>query len=72
MVFRKGPFLGWYAPIGKPRNAADMTGLLASGNGAASQPIAAASAASAASAAVAKAVKPALKTMALTAPVRVN
>ena len=51
------------APIGKPRLAADMTGLLASGNGAASQAVAAASAA------VAKAVKPALKTVAVTAPV---
>ena len=54
------------APIGKPRLAADMTGLPTSGNGAASQPVAAASAASAA---VAKAVKPALKTVAVTAPV---
>ena len=57
------------APIGKPRLAADMVGLLASGNGTASQPVAAASAASVA---VAKVVKPALKTTALTAPVRVN
>ena len=60
------------APIGKPRLAADMAGLLASGNGTANQPIAAASAASAASAVVAKAVKPALKTTAVTVPVRVN
>ena len=63
------------APIGKPRLAADMAGLLASGNGTASQPIVAANAAnaaSAASAAVAKAVKPALKSTAVTAAARVN
>ena len=54
------------APIGKPRLAADMTGLLASGNGAASQPVAAASAA------VGQVVKPALKTTAVTAAARVN
>ena len=57
------------APIGKPRLAADMAGLLASGNGTANQPIAAASAASAV---IAKALKPALKTTAVTVPVRVN
>ena len=60
------------APIGKPRLAADMAGLLASGNGTASQPIVAANAANAASAAVAKAVKPALKSTAVTAAARVN
>ena len=60
------------APIGKPRLAADMAGLLASGNGTASQPIVAANAANAASAVSAKAVKPALKTTAVAAPVRVN
>jgi penicillin-binding protein 2 len=49
------------APIGKPRLAADMTGLLATGNGAASQPVAAASATSPASAAVAKAANQRLK-----------
>ena len=57
------------APIGKPRLAADMAGLLASGNGSASQPLAAASAASAA---VAKDVKLPLKTVASTTPARVN
>lgn len=63
------------APIGKPRLAADMPGLLAVGNGAASQSAATAataSAASAPSAAVAKAVKPALKTASVTASARVN
>ena len=57
------------APIGKPRLAADMVGLLASGNGSASQPI---SAASAASAALAKDVKLPLKTAASASPARVN
>jgi len=60
------------APIGKPRMAADMAGLLASGNGAASQSAATAGAARAASAAVALAVKPALKTAVVTVPARAN
>ena len=57
------------APIGKPRLAADMAGLLASGNGFASQR---ATAATAASAAIAKDLKLPLKTAASTPPGRVN
>ncbi len=57
------------APIGKPRMAADMVGLLTSINGAASQ---SSTTASAASAAVAQVVKPALKIVAVTAPARAN
>ncbi len=57
------------APIGKPRMAADMVGLLTSINGAASQ---SSTTASAASAAVAQVVKPALKTATVTAPARAN
>jgi len=60
------------APIGKPRMAADMAGLLASGNGAASQSAATAGAARAANAAVAQAVKPALKAAVVTVPARAN
>ncbi len=54
------------APIGKPRIAADMAGLLAAGNGAASQPLAAASAA------MVQAVKPVVKTAAIALPARAN
>ena len=54
------------APIGKPRMAADMAGLLTSTNGAASQSF------TAASVAVAQVVKPALKTAAVAAPARAN
>ena len=54
------------APIGKPRMAADMAGLLTSINGAASQSF------TTASAAVAQVVKPALKTAAVAAPARAN
>ena len=57
------------APIGKPRLTADMAGLLASGNGSASQR---APAASAASAAIAKDLKLPLKTAATITPARVN
>ena len=68
------------APIGKPRSAAEMVGLQATGNGAASQSPATASATTvttasvplAASAAVAQAVKPSLKTAVVTAPTRAN
>ena len=54
------------APIGKPRMAAEMAGLLTSINGAASQSF------TTASAAVAQVVKPALKTAAVAAPARAN
>ena len=63
------------APIGKPRTAADMAGLLASGNGVASQPVAAVSAAAAVVGQATKTtnlVKPILKTAAVGAPARVN
>lgn len=66
------------APIGKPRMAADMLGLLAVGSGAASQSaataaiVSAANAVSAVSAAVTKAAKPAVKTASVTASARIN
>ena len=57
------------APIGKPRMAADMAGLLAVSNGAASSPVATANVAAAR---ISQAVKPTLKTAAVVAPARVN
>ena len=57
------------APIGKPRMAADMAGLLAVSNGAASSPVATANVAAAR---ISQAVKPPLKTAAVVAPARVN
>ena len=63
------------APIGKPRTAADMAGLLASGSGAASQSVAAASAAKHVAGQVTKTtnlIKPVLKTAAVGATARVN
>ena len=63
------------APIGKPRTAADMAGLLASGSGAASQSVAAASAAKHVTGQVTKTtnlIKPVLKTAAVGATARVN
>ena len=65
------------APIGKPRIATDMVGLLATGNGAVNQSAATAGASTAsapitASAAVVQNVKPSLKTAVVTAPTRTN
>ena len=60
------------APIGKPRMAADMAGLLASGNGMANQSVLVGSASSAASVVIDKAVKSAHITTSGTAAARVN
>ena len=62
------------APIGKPRMAADMAGLLASGNGTASQPVVAAKAAAVVRQATkpTNVIKPVLKTAAVGATARVN
>ena len=63
------------APIGKPRTAADMAGLMASGSGAASQPVAAASAVAAVVGQATKStdlIKPILKTAAAGAAARAN
>ena len=63
------------APIGKPQTAADMAGLLASGNGVASQPVAAASATAAVVGQVNKPtnlIKPILKTSVVGATARAN
>ena len=60
------------APIGKPRMAADMAGLLASGNGMANQSVPMGSASSAASVVIDKAVKSAHITTSGTAAARVN
>ena len=63
------------APIGKPRTAADMAGLLASGSGAASQPVAAASAVATVVGQATKStdlIKPILKTAAAGPTARAN
>ena len=60
------------APIGKPRMAADMAGLLASGNGMANQSVPIGSASSAASVVIDKAVKSAHITTSGTAAARLN